>query len=170
MKTSDSIAGRKEENRRLASLLVRAAHEAGMTFATAESCTGGLIGGTVTAVSGASQVFQGGVISYANRVKQEVLGVPANILAAEGAVSAPSARAMAEGVRRLTHADLAVAVTGIAGPGGGTPEKPVGLVYFGIAGPGTQVRSERHIFGGDRDEVREQTVHTALSLLLSALS
>ena len=113
--------------------LVGVLAEKGMTCATAESCTGGGVGYTITSVSGASAVFWGGVISYDNSVKRDVLGVPEEVLATKGAVSSECAAAMAEGARRLLKTDLAVSLTGIAGPGGGTAEKPVGLVWFGLA-------------------------------------
>ena len=140
---------------------------AGMTCATAESCTGGGIGAALTSVAGSSEVFLGGVISYANSVKENVLGVPAATLAERGAVSSETAAAMAAGARRLTGADLAVAVTGVAGPGGGSPEKPVGTVWFGLA-TAEGVRTEKKLFTGDRDAVRAQTVTHALGILTVA--
>jgi PncC family amidohydrolase len=138
------------------------------TLAVAESCTGGLLGGRITSVPGCSRYFLGGVIAYADAVKRDVLGVPEALLSAHGAVSAPVACAMAEGVRARTGADYGVSVTGIAGPEGGTPEKPVGLVYVGLAG-GHGVRSEKCLFAGSRDEVRRQTVDRALGLLTELL-
>ena len=108
--------------------------ERGLTLATAESCTGGLVAARLTSVPGSSDVFLGGVVSYANEVKTAALGVPEDVLAAHGAVSAETAAAMAEGARRRLDADVAVAVTGIAGPGGGSDEKPVGLVYVHASG------------------------------------
>ena len=146
--------------------LVQVLTEKGMTCATAESCTGGGVGYTITAVSGASAVFWGGVISYDNSVKRGVLGVPEEVLATKGAVSPECAAAMAEGARRLLKTDLAVSVTGIAGPGGGSEEKPVGLVWFGLAS-GTTV-TEKRIFPGDRAAVRAAAVEHALRLLLAA--
>lgn len=137
---------------------------AGITCATAESCTGGGIGAALTSVAGSSEVFLGGVISYANVVKEQVLGVPAEVLAEHGAVSSETAAAMAQGARRLTGADLAVAVTGVAGPGGGSPEKPVGTVWFGLASA-AGVRTEKKLFMGDRESVRAQTVTHALGIL-----
>jgi nicotinamide-nucleotide amidase len=107
----------------------------GETLAVAESCTGGGLGAELTAVPGSSDVLLGGVIAYANAVKQTLLGVPAELLEQVGAVSDPVAEAMAEGVRRLTGSDWSLAVTGIAGPGGGSDEKPVGLVYIAVSGP-----------------------------------
>jgi len=140
----------------------------GKTCATAESCTGGLVGGAITSVSGSSEVFLGGIISYANEVKMNVLGVPREVLDSVGAVSSECAAAMAEGARRLTGADVAVSTTGIAGPGGGSAEKPVGLVWFGLAtAEGT--RTEKAIFRGDREGVRANAVTHALGMLTMAV-
>ena len=139
----------------------------GLMCATAESCTGGSVGGAITAVPGSSAVFLGGVISYANEVKRDVLGVSQEILDAHGAVSPECAERMAAGARNLLKADLAVSLTGIAGPDGGSAEKPVGLVWFGLATK-DGVRTEKKIFGGDRTAVRAQAVDHALGLLLSA--
>ena len=151
----------------LAARLKEAACAAHLTVATAESCTGGLIAGAITAVPGSSECFYGGIVSYDNSVKQNVLGVPESVLRTDGAVSAPCARAMAEGSRRLIGTDLAVSVTGIAGPDGGSAEKPVGTVWFGLASAdGTTAEMRR--FGGDRAAVRAQTVIHALELLLDA--
>ena len=119
----------------LASVLVDRLRQRGETLAVAESCTGGGLGAALAAVPGASDVFLGGVIAYANAVKQELLGVPADLLQRHGAVSDPVARAMAQGVQRLTGATWTIAVTGIAGPAGGSAEKPVGTVYIAVAGP-----------------------------------
>lgn len=136
----------------------------GLTCATAESCTGGGVGSAITSVAGSSDVFMGGVISYDNSVKRDVLGVDEGILASVGAVSAECASAMASGVRKLLKTDLAVSITGIAGPGGGTAEKPVGLVWFGAASK-YGVRTEKAIFQGDRESVRRQAVVHALGML-----
>ncbi len=137
-------------------------------LAVAESCTGGLLGARITARPGSSDYFAGGVISYANQAKMDLLEVPAGMLARYGAVSEEVAQAMAEGARRALHTDYALSLTGVAGPDGGTPEKPVGLVYLGCAGPdGTQVR--RGSFPGDRDGVRTFAATSALHLLLGAL-
>ena len=144
--------------------LVELLKASGLTCATAESCTGGGIGAAITAVSGSSEVFEGGIISYSNAVKRDVLGVSAADLERVGAVSAEVAEQMAVGARRLTGADLAVAVTGIAGPTGGTPDKPVGTVWFGLA-TASSVRSERKLFIGDRESVRNQTIRHALGML-----
>ena len=139
----------------------------GLTCATAESCTGGGVGNAITAVAGSSAVFLGGVISYANEVKRDVLGVSGETLATVGAVSSETAAQMAEGARALLKADLAVSLTGIAGPDGGSAEKPVGLVWFGLATKGG-VRTEKAIFAGDRARVREQAVIHALGMLTVA--
>ena len=136
----------------------------GLTCATAESCTGGGVGSAITAVPGSSAVFAGGVISYSNEAKRDVLGVSTDILQNVGAVSAETAAQMAEGARRLLKTDRAVSLTGIAGPDGGSAEKPVGLVWFGLATKGG-VRTEKAIFRGDRAQVRAQAVTHALGML-----
>jgi nicotinamide-nucleotide amidase len=138
------------------------------TLATAESCTGGLIGSLLTDVPGISAHYLGGVVAYADSAKRSLLGVPAPLLAEHGAVSEPVARAMAEGVRRLLGADLGVSVTGIAGPGGGTPDKPVGTVYFAVAGPEGE-RAVRRRFPGDREFVRRFSANIALDLVRTSL-
>ena len=138
---------------------------AGNRLATAESLTGGGIGASITAVSGASAVFAGGVISYTNEVKNKVLGVPVETLNTCGAVSAPVAQAMAEGARRVIGADVAVAVTGLAGPDGDDFGNPVGTVFIGYADGQTAFARKYH-FDGDRAEVREQTIEAALKLIL----
>ncbi len=137
-------------------------------LATAESCSGGLIAHRITNISGSSEYFAGGVVTYSNDAKRDVLGVAAETLAAHGAVSEAVAREMAEGARRRMSADRAVACTGIAGPGGGSPGKPVGLVYIGVAGPDGS-RVERCQFQGDRMSIKQQTADRALALLLEAL-
>lgn len=139
----------------------------GKTCATAESCTGGGIGAAITSVAGSSEVYLGGVVSYANSVKQEVLGVSAQTLATVGAVSSETAAQMAAGARRLTGADAAVSVTGIAGPGGGSAEKPVGLVWFGLS-TAAGTRTEKAVFPGDRAQVRAAAVTHALGMLTMA--
>lgn len=148
--------------------LVAACKERGVKVATAESCTGGLVATRITSVPGSSSVFLGGVVSYANAVKSELLGVPQELLGRAGAVSAECAEAMAVGVRERLGADVAVSVTGIAGPDGGTPLKPVGLVYFGVA-TAAGVKSERQQFAGDREAVRLQATDRALALLMEAV-
>ena len=139
----------------------------GLTCATAESCTGGGVGSAITAVAGSSAVFQGGVISYSNDVKAGVLGVSRDLLARVGAVSGEVAGQMAAGARRVIGADIAVSLTGIAGPGGGSAEKPVGLVWFGVA-TATRIATERRVFTGDRAAVRSAAVAHAIDLLSAA--
>ena len=141
----------------------------GWTLAVAESCTGGLVGHRITNVSGSSAYFEGGVISYSNEVKEHVLGVPLETLIDHGAVSKETVLAMARGVRRLLGTDVAVSITGIAGPTGGTPEKPVGLVYIGLAAEDAE-SAEKHIWTGDRESNKAQTAEAALKLLFSYLS
>ena len=138
-----------------------------MTCATAESCTGGGVGYAITAVSGSSAVFWGGVISYDNSVKHGGLGVPEEVLATKGAVSPECAAAMADGARRRLNTDLAVSITGIAGPGGGSAEKPVGLVWFGVASKSGTI-TDKKVFSGDREPVRTAAIEHALQLLLAA--
>lgn len=133
-------------------------------LATAESCTGGLIAGACTDVSGSSAWFERGFVTYSNAAKSELLGVDAQLIAEHGAVSEPVARAMAQGALKRSHAQIAVAVTGVAGPTGGTPEKPVGLVWFGFA-LADRVHSESMQFAGDRAAVRAATVQHALQRL-----
>lgn len=147
-------------------LLVAKLKARGMTCATAESCTGGGIGAAITAVPGASEVFMGGVISYDNSVKRDVLGVSAEILETVGPVSAQCAAQMAKGVRDLLKTDLAVSVTGLAGPGGDGVH-PAGYVWFGVASP-KGVITENKIFPGDRAAVRTAAVSHAISLLLAS--
>jgi len=135
-----------------------------LTLAVAESCTGGLLGHRLTSVPGSSRYFERGVMVYSNRAKEEVLGVPAEVLRVHGAVSGPCAEAMAAGMRRAGGTDCALAVTGIAGPDGGTPTKPVGTVFVGVA-VGGNVRAERFHFAGDRAAVKWQSAQAALDLL-----
>lgn len=138
------------------------------TVATAESCSGGLIAHRLTNVPGASTPFLGGLVAYSNTVKMEMLDVSMMTLDVFGAVSGATARAMAEGARARFGADYAIAVTGIAGPGGGTPEKPVGLVYMSVAQePGTTVHE--HHFSGDREAIKAQTADAALDYLWETL-
>ena len=136
--------------------------------ATAESCTGGLVAAALTAIAGASDVVERGFVTYSNRSKMELLGVPAETLAAHGAVSAETAAAMAQGAVARAGVDLAVSVTGLAGPGGGTPQKPIGLVYVGVAPKGGPARAERHVLPGDRAAVRDAAVTLALEMLRAA--
>ena len=153
----------------LAKSLVSLCLDKKVTFGTAESCTGGLIAASVTDVAGASAVFFGGIVSYDNSVKEKLLGVPAQTLEQKGAVSPETAEAMSTGAVRALGVDYAVAVTGIAGPGGATPGKPVGLVYISVASEKGVLVTENH-FPGDREAVRLQTVEKALTLLTEAMS
>ena len=142
----------------------------GWTFATAESCTAGMIGSSVGDIPGASDVFAGGIISYANEVKENVLGVPREVLKTVGAVSEPCAAAMAEGARRVCGSDIAVSVTGIAGPGGGTPEKPVGTVCFGVSTAAGTYTETRHFNGkNDRAKIRRLTTAHAMYLAIRTM-
>jgi nicotinamide-nucleotide amidase len=140
----------------------------GWRLTTAESCTGGLIAAACTALAGSSDWFECGFVTYSNAAKTEQLGVPALLIAQHGAVSEPVVRAMAEGALARSPADLAVAVTGIAGPGGGSADKPVGLVWIALARRGEAARAERLQLGGDRAAVRARTVQIVLQRLLDA--
>lgn len=151
-----------------ASLLARC-RAAGVMLATAESCTGGLVAAALTAVPDSSMVVDRGFVTYSIPAKTELLGVPAALIAAEGAVSEAVARAMAEGALARSRATLAVSVTGLAGPGGGTAEKPVGLVWLGCAHRGHGTVAARHVFPGDRAAVRRAAVAEALRMLDRAL-
>lgn len=151
-------------NTALAEEVVKMLKNAGMTVTTVESCTGGLLSGTLVDVAGVSEVLNQAYVTYANGAKQSLVGVKAETLEAYGAVSEQTAREMAEGGAKAANADAALAVTGIAGPDGGTDEKPVGLVYIGCHVNGNTV-VERNVFSGNRREVREQSVGAALALL-----
>lgn len=153
-----------------AQAVIEAAKKAGALVATAESCTGGLIAAALTAISGSSAVLDRGFVTYSNDAKTEMLGVPADLIARVGAVSEEVARTMAEGVLARSKVAVSVAVTGVAGPTGGSSEKPVGLVHFATARRGATTLHERHIFPGDRDAVRLATAMTALDLLLRRLA
>jgi nicotinamide-nucleotide amidase len=139
----------------------------GWRLATAESCTGGLVAVALTVIAGASDVVDRGFVVYSNEAKMELLGVPERTLAAFGAVSAETAELMAAGAVSRARVDLAVSVTGIAGPGGSSTEKPVGLVYLGVATK-DNARSERHVFTGDRDGIRRAAMIRALEMLNEA--
>jgi nicotinamide-nucleotide amidase len=156
-------------NQDLAAIVLDLCRARGVRVAVAESCTGGLLGGRLTAVPGSSEVFWGGVIAYDNSVKTSVLGVDADTLAREGAVSNAVAEAMADGVRARLGTEIGVAITGIAGPGGGTPEKPVGTVSIGWSGIGTRRSAQSRLFG-DRDEVRHRATQAALNGLRLGLA
>lgn len=138
----------------------------GRTLVTAESCTGGGIGAAITAIPGSSSVFKGGIISYCNEIKHAVLGVGEDILSSYGAVSAPVAEAMAVGARKFLHSDVAVSVTGLAGPGGDDFGNPVGTVFIGYADEHT-VCSVLHHFSGNREQIQKQAAQEAIKLILS---
>ena len=146
------------------------ARESRLMLATAESCTGGLIAASITSLAGSSTVFDRGVVTYSNEAKNELLGVPTDILDHHGAVSAETADAMVTGLFACSRGDLGVSVTGVAGPGGGSAEKPVGLVYIGHGQRHGAVTASRYIFEGDREAIRRQTVLEALSLFHKMLS
>ena len=156
--------------RMLARAIVDKASAEGLMLATAESCTGGLVAGAITDVPGASAVLERGFVTYSNEAKAEMLGVAPTTIARFGAVSREVALEMAEGALARSRADIAVSITGVAGPGGGTPGKPVGLVWFGLAVRGGARRAERRVFSaGDRAFVRLKATETALMLALGAL-
>jgi nicotinamide-nucleotide amidase len=142
----------------------RRLHERQLTLATAESCTGGLIGHRLTNVAGSSAWFERGVVVYSNRAKQELLGVPEEVLKNYGAVSAPCAEAMARGICAAAQTPCGLSITGIAGPDGGTPQKPVGTVFIGVAVSG-EVTARRFLFSGDRAAVKWQSSQMALDML-----
>ena len=161
-RAGENVYGEDEDT--LAAIVVAQLRKQGLTIGVAESCTGGLLGGRLTDVPGSSEAFRGGIIAYDNSVKVGQLGVPEALLVAHGAVSEPVAQAMAEGVRLRLKVDLGVAITGVAGPGGGTPEKPVGTVWLSVAGLG-EIYSRRTIFLGSRPEIRARAVQTALFMV-----
>ena len=140
---------------------------AGLKIATVESCTGGLLAGTLTSIAGSSEVVERGFVTYSNEAKSEQVGVPGALIDAHGAVSEEVARAMAEGGVAQSRADLAIAITGIAGPDGGTPAKPVGLVHIAGARAGRETLHLARVFSGDRDDVRLASVSAGLGLLLN---
>lgn len=151
----------------LAAKVLRAFQDRGLKLATAESCTGGMVSAAITDLAGASNVFERGFVTYSNEAKIELLGVSPETLRRYGAVSGETAREMAVGALAHSRADIAVSVTGVAGPGGGTAEKPVGLVWFGVAVGGRQPTAQKRLLpGGDRAIVRRDSVMTALGLVL----
>lgn len=141
-----------------------------MRLVTAESCTGGLIAAAMTDRSGSSSVYERGFVTYSNESKIEELGVKSETIGTHGAVSEQTAREMAQGALKHSRADIALSVTGIAGPNGGTDEKPVGLVYIGIALPNKEPYTVKNLFEGDRTSIRQATVEKALELLIEKLS
>jgi PncC family amidohydrolase len=161
VKRSDALSGI------ITSLFKRFAAN-GATLSVAESCTGGGIGAAITGKPGASKFFFGGVISYDNRIKEKIVGVPRNTLAAHGAVSRETVLAMAKGVRNTFGTDYSIAVSGIAGPDGGTPARPVGLVWIAVATP-KKTFAKRFLFSGNRHAVRMKAVKAAIALLLKSI-
>jgi nicotinamide-nucleotide amidase len=153
-----------EDDRSVAEIVLDLCRARRLTLGTAESCTGGLVAARLTSVPGSSDVFRGSVVAYADAVKEDELGVPHGVLARHGAVSAEAAEAMARGARARLRADVAVAVTGVAGPGGGTAEKPVGLVFVHAVGPGDEL-ARRLELPGDREMVRGRATAAALHLV-----
>lgn len=159
------------ELKQRAAALLKAYEEKGLKVATAESCTGGLVAALLTEIAGSSAVVERGFVTYSNEAKTELIAVPADLIAAHGAVSEPVARAMAEGALAHSRADVAVGITGIAGPGGGTATKPVGLVHFGLAGKTfATIHLERRYGDLGREAVRRSAVEDALALLERALA
>jgi nicotinamide-nucleotide amidase len=158
-----------EDEQTMASALGELLHRAGQTVASAESCTGGMIGQMLTSVPGSSNYYLGGVIAYDNRIKQELLGVPQELLDQHGAVSEPVALAMAAGCLKRFNSDWAISITGIAGPGGGTDEKPVGLVYVALAGKTVTPIAARTLFPGQRDMIRLRSSLAAMDMLRTRL-
>ncbi|HEY8287791.1 MAG TPA: CinA family protein [Acetobacteraceae bacterium] len=152
-----------------AEALLAACRAKGVMLATAESCTGGLIAATLTAIAGSSDVVDRGFVTYSNEAKADLVGVPMAMIQAHGAVSEEVARAMADGALVRSRAGIAVSVTGVAGPGGGSAEKPVGLVWFGLARRGAPATGTRQVFPGDRAAIRAATVAQAFALIRGCL-
>ena len=155
---------------RLAARVGECLRERGWRLATAESCTGGWVAKTITDIAGSSDWFDRGFVTYSNAAKQQMLGVDAGLIEVHGAVSAPVVRAMVTGALAHSQAEVALAVSGIAGPGGGSPEKPVGTVWFAWGQMGSGSVTRRECFAGDREAVRAQAVRTALFGLLAYLN
>lgn len=167
VRLGDAVYGIDNENLEYA--VVKLLEKRKLTIATAESCTGGLLAHRLTSISGASNVLHTGIVAYANRTKERLLEVAPETLQKYGAVSPETASEMAAGARRLDGADIGVGITGVAGPTGGTPEKPVGLVYIGICGPDDEPRVERNVYLGSRADIQARAAQSALALIRSAL-
>lgn len=155
---------------KLAERVLNAFKAHGKMLATAESCTGGMVAAALTDIAGSSAVVERGFVTYSNRAKAQLLGIDPALIEAHGAVSQEVAEAMARGALARSATDVAVAVTGIAGPDGGSADKPVGLVWFGLAAAGTPTTTDRVVFKGDRSDVRRQATEKALALLLDGLN
>ena len=153
------------EMREAADRVLEVCRKRKLRVVTAESCTGGLIAAALTAIAGSSDVVDRAFVTYSNEAKREMIGVPWDAILGHGAVSEPVARAMAAGALARGNAQIAVSVTGVAGPGGGTPDKPVGLVHFAAQRSGFDAIVERHVFPGDRDQIRRLAVVTALAMV-----
>jgi nicotinamide-nucleotide amidase len=159
-----------DELARLAQSTLAACRARELMIATAESCTGGLVSAALTSIAGSSDVFERGFVTYSNEAKQEMIGVPGEIIAKFGAVSEECARAMAEGTLRHSRADIAVSITGIAGPAGGTPQKPVGLVWIACAMEGIPTQTRRlELADRDRTEIRQAAAVAALEMIIAKL-
>ncbi len=158
----------KLDEKALGNIVGKFLSQRGLTISCAESCTGGLLSARLTAVPGSSDYVIGGIVSYCNKVKEQQLGVSHHDLETVGAVSETVARQMAEGVRRQLSTDIGVGITGIAGPGGATEDKPVGLVYIAVAGP-RGIVATRNVFAGDRQQVRWQSTEKALAMVVEQL-
>lgn len=153
-----------------AQAVLSACRERGLHLTTAESCTGGMLTGILTDIAGASDVVTQGFVTYSNEAKHAQLGVDQEMLATDGAVSEAAARAMAEGARVKSNADVAISITGVAGPGGGSAQKPVGLVHMACAIKNGPTRHQQHLFSGDRQAVRTASLDAALDLLLETIA
>ncbi len=158
----------QDEITALAETVGQALKERGLHIGTAESCTGGLLAGALTAIPGSSEYVKGGVVAYSNEIKENLLGVRSATLAEHGAVSGQTAEEMAQGAQQRLDADVGVGITGVAGPGGGSEDKPVGLVYIGVATP-NEVRVRRDIWPGSRGQIREASVKAALEFVMELL-
>jgi len=169
MDQSEAAPALQETLRELVGELLVACRQRNLRLTTAESCTGGLVAAALTAVAGSSAVFERGFVTYSNEAKTEILGVPKTMIDRHGAVSEAVARAMAEGAIAHSRADLAVSITGVAGPDGGTADKPVGLVHFATARRNGATMAEMRLFPGDRDSVRLAAVAAALRLIVGRL-
>ena len=152
----------------LAQIVIEKAYRNEVKLATAESCTGGMVCAALTSISGSSTVVEGGFITYSNEMKVSAIGVSEKTIETHGAVSSQTAEEMAKGAKSAASADIAVSITGIAGPTGGSEEKPVGLVYFGLA-TNTDVKTDKKIFSGERDDIRTSATEHALKLILEGI-
>ncbi len=153
-----------EQTKKLGRLLLKK----NLSLSICESCTGGMLGAIITSIPGSSEYFKGGIIAYSNEIKNKIVGVKASTLKKFGAVSKETAKEMAQGVKNLIGSDIGISITGIAGPGGGTKTKPVGLVYIGMA-KGKKVKVEKNIFSGNRQQIRKKACINALKLTIQII-